>query len=223
MGRSYPMTRLLRPQATTPLVPFDSVGAGYSGAQSGSWTHNVGSSAKAVVVFGIEYSNTGSGNPSVSFGGTGMTLLNSLGGYGSTTLGGGAGFYVYVFAWGLLNPSTGTVTGSYSIPGGSGWNMTINSIAYDTVTGFGTTATTDGSGTAASQTVSSASGQAFVQAFAQYTSPSFTGYNQKSRWNSSSGYALNIGDAPGASSVHFAATAPASSPDWASIAVPLIL
>lgn len=225
LGRAFPNNQLmwqLRP-LVTPVPLFDSVGAGLSGGQSGSWTHSVGAAAKAVVIFGMWYSNTGSGNASVSFGGTGVPAVATLGGYGTTTWGGGSGYYVYNFAWAMMNPATGTVTGSYSIPGGTGWGMTINSIAYTNVSSIGTGLTNYGSGTAASQTAASGKGKTLVHQFAQYFSPAtgFTQYNQNQRWKSTAGYSMLIGDAPGAASVSVTGLAPAASPDWGSLVVPL--
>ncbi|WP_142256617.1 hypothetical protein [Mycobacterium colombiense] len=214
----------LRP-LVTPIPQFDSIGAGLSGGQSGSWTHNVGANAKAVIIFGMWYSNTGSGNASVSFGGVGVPVKASNGGYGNTTWGGGSGYYTYHFAWAMLNPATGSVTGAYSIPGGTGWAMSINSITYNNVSSIGTGVSGYGAGTAASHTtgVTPSRGQLLAQGFAQNVGPTtgFTQYNQNQRWKSTAGYSLLIGDAPAAASVPFTALAPAAGPDWSSLVVPL--
>lgn len=228
LGRGFPNNQLrwqLSP-LVTPVPQFDSIGAGlYSGSNAGSWTHNVGTHAKAVLIFGMWYSNTGSGNATVSFGGTSVPSITGLGAYGNTTFGGGGGFYTYYYVWAMLNPTVGTVTGAFSIPGGSGWGMTINSITYSNVSSIGAGLTNFGATTAVSHTaaVSPSNGKTLVHGVAQNTSAStpFTSYNQNQQWRSPSGYAMLLGDAPAAASVPFTAVAPAASPDWASLIVPL--
>lgn len=227
LGRSFPNNQLVwrNPHVAKYGPVFDSVGTGGSGGQSISWTQTVAPGAKVAIAYVIEYTSSGSPAIGCTFGGTAMTLSVSLGSYGNTTLGGGAGNYVYLYAFALVNPPTGTVTVSTSISGGLSWGLTGNSITYTSASGIGTGVSNSGSTTAASHTISAAAGQTISQCFLQDITPTtgFTGYNQTQRWKSPStaNYALVIGDAPGGGSVPFSATAAAASPAWGSLAIPL--
>lgn len=212
LGRAYPVQRIFKPPPGGAPVIFDAVGAGAASGSSGfSWSHTIGTSARAVLV-GV---SSQSGNAlTVKVGSTSMTQLGSFFSFGPT---------VYMSLWELLNPPTGAQTIAVS---GAGAANAGNSVSYNNVSGFGTVATNSGSGTTASQSITSATGQMVFQMFAYGGSAgqTFSAYNQTSRWVqagvSSVTYPAMIGDAPGAATVNFSATI--SSGSWGAIAVPLL-
>jgi hypothetical protein len=131
-----------------------------------------------------------------------------------------------LIAFGLLDPPTGTQTVTLETSGGA--QVAANSVSYFSVDAFGVPVTTDGTGTALSQTVSSNTTEVLAQAFAAGTSTSgqiLADYNQVDMsdivYLSNSNVALNIGYANGANSVTFSATGETSVP-WGSITVPLL-
>lgn len=214
-----------------PHPTYDASGAGYLGTStSPSWSHDIGSAAKALVVFISAYTNSGSPVPSsVKVGGTSLTELGSLGTYGSSVWNAGGGFYLYLYAYGLIDPPTGPQTIAISYAGGTGWQTAASSVSYETVSSFGTVTTAGPTaGTSASQSVSSATGDRIAQAFTcgGESSGSFSSYSETSRYSAAFGSSVNpalvIGDAAGATTVPFTATAPTGAASWGGIAVPLI-
>ncbi|MDP7729486.1 hypothetical protein [Mycobacterium sp. TY813] len=193
---------------------LDAVGAGATGGASPqSYSHVIGASATAII---IGVSAGGSVVPTVTVGGVAATQLAGAS-FGTNT-------GVYLF--GLLNPPTGTKTITVS---GSGLIIAANSVSYSGVSSFGTGVTATGSGSPASQTISSTANQVVVQAmsFMNTANPQqFSGYNRNLRYNKATAagtnYALLIGDFVGASG---AMTGSATSPvvgAFASVMVPLI-
>jgi hypothetical protein len=154
---------------------------------------------------------------SVTLGGVAMTQL------GSTLFCGlWSGFSGYVAVFILPNILGGAqnlvVTPAYSTT-----YLKSNVVAYPSVRSWATPVTTTGTGTAMSHTVSSAAKRIVAQCFVPVSPPSISGYNQNSRWNNNTGTwttPVQIGDAAGAASVPFTATASSSVP-WGSMAVEL--
>lgn len=208
-GRSYPVRRIYAPPFVPPVL-YDATGAGQSAASGNlSWSHTIGTGATAVLV-GL---TSAGASPTAKVGATSMTSL--------ATIVVATGDRIRVF--GLLNPPTGTQTITVTTPGNTSG---ANSVSYKNVTSFGTGVTASGSGTGASQTVSSAAGQMVFQMFGSDGSSlgdDITSYNQTKRWGAdlSISFPALIGDAVGVPSVNFTATAPGAS-NWAGIAVPLI-
>lgn len=208
---------------TNKFVPsFDSVGAGArTSATSWSWSHTIGAQANCVIVVCNFYAasmttpvvtgTVGSGN---------LTQLTSL--FALTS----GGFNSYIVYLTLLNPPTGTQTVTITAAGVSSFTA-ANSISYCNVGSFGTVATNTGTGTAKSLTVPAsssapASQQLIIGGFTGYTTD-MTGFSQSERWNSpyNPPLALVAGDAPGATSVNFAATT-AGADQWGGAGFPLL-
>lgn len=208
LGRSYPAQRIYTPPFIAPVL-YDTTGAGQSAASGNiSWSHTIGAGAKAILV-GL----TGAGaSPTAKVGATSMTSL--------ATILVATGIRISVF--GLLNPPTGAQTITITSPGNTSG---ANSVSYSNVVGFGTGVTASGTGTSASQTVSSAPGQMVFQMFgsdAPSLGEQFTAYNRTQRWNDEvNEFPVVIGDAVGAASINFTATATGAA-HWAGIAVPLV-
>lgn len=156
-----------------------------------------------------------SGSFTVTVGGVSVPQLGIV----DYATGGGGDGYAIVF--GLLNPPQGTQTVVATAPNSS-YN-TGDSISYKNVSSLGTVATTSGSTTSAAQSVSSGVNQMVAQAFTNYNPGSFSSYNQTQRYSGGGGTGaggpLLLGDAFGASTVNFSATAPTSG--FGGIALPL--
>jgi hypothetical protein len=210
---TFPANTAVYPQALgalrTGTPTHDAAGAGSfpsggGSAASYSWSHTVGSSANAIL---IEFITNGTVS-SVKVGTAGAPLL------GSKTVAGSVVAYVYQ----LLNPPTGAQTITVTLTAASSFGG--NSDSYNGVSSFGTVATNSGSAGVASVSVSSATGQTAVAAIFNDSASALTGFNQTSRWNNGDSFGYGVfGDAPGASTVSFSASAPAA---WAAIGVSLV-
>jgi len=198
--------------------------------KSVSWTHTAsGTNRMVIVVVGVL---------AVSGNYTTVARTVTYGGFQMMSLGavhsGGSDNNPWVEYWYLPNPPTGsqtvnvTVTKSgvvfYRLFGGSYSYTNCNGVTGFT-TGSGTTA-----GTALSQTVSSQTAERVLQTFESYNglgSGSITSYNQTqitslAAAGSGADDALLIGDAAGASSISYTATAIASAKPYAQLAVRLL-
>jgi hypothetical protein len=187
-------------------VTFDAAGAGYNaGGASGSWAHTISGNA---VLVGVACS---ANPPTVKVGTTSMTSLGT-----PINLGGSFNYFIF----GLLNPPTGAQT--IAVTNGSLFTNG-DSVSYSGVGSIGTYATTSGSGTTISQTVSSASGQMVFHVCGKNLDGTFGAYNQTQRYSGGTpgnSPPLLMGDAPGAGSVSFTVTI--SSTSWMSLAALLI-
>jgi hypothetical protein len=189
-------------------VTFDAAGAGYfSGGATGSWAHTIAAGANCCMV-GL---SCGAVTPTVKVGTTSMTQV------GATQSPDGTGRY-QIFA--LLNPPTGAqtifVTAASNFTNG-------DSVSYNNVLSIGSLQTSTGSGTAASQAVSSAVGRMVFQMFGSNANGTTSAYSQTQRYfhqDPGTNYPVTIGDAPGAATVNFAATLPVSG-TWNGMAVDL--
>jgi hypothetical protein len=215
LGRSYPVQRIWTPhvKASTSAHPaYDATGAGSdtaSNTSSISWSHTATAGAYALV-FTVAASETVTG---VTYGGTSMTEL------GSVTDPSGLPFYVYGLANVAAGAKTVAVTGSSS----SG-QLAGNSVSYTNVSSVGTPASTTGSGTSLSQSVTCSANQVIVQSFEAFfddTVSSYSGGNGRSLmlYGGAAGQgSLTISDAT--SSTTF--TASQVDPDpWAALSVVL--
>jgi hypothetical protein len=188
----------------------DATGAGSfptSNATSFSWSHVLGSSATGIL---IEFAATQAVS-SVKVGGVAATLLGS-----KIMPSGGETTYIY----GLLNPTTGTQTVTVTLSASGA--VTGNSDSYSGVTSFGTATTNSGPAGTASVAVSSTSDQLAAAAIFDITSGgALTAFNKTTRWNGGSSWASYgvFGDAAGASTVNFSATAGTF---WSAVGVSLI-
>jgi hypothetical protein len=214
-------------------IAYDSTGAGYvdqSGTStiSGSWNQVVTSSGGTVVVIITDYSYNVSYSGftvSATCGGTAMTFLGAVNN-NNTSFG-------WTAMFGLTGVSSGTKSIAISITGSPSYAVVANSTSYSGATGFGTFASAYGSGSL-SHTVSAATGNMVVQGFGAVESGgtgtiTLSSYSQSQRYmqfefqggSSISGEALQMGDAPGASTVSFTATVVPSGTYWGSVAIPL--
>ena len=188
----------------------DATGAGtFTGTSkiTFSWSHTTGSSANGMI---IAFSATQSVS-SVKVSGATATLL------GSKLISGSETGYLYE----LLGLSTGAHTVAITLS--SAGNLIGNSDSYINVTSFGTVAFNSGSAGTASVSVASASGQTAVAAIFDFGTSNIAGFNQTSRWDNgyNGGPILQgvFGDAAGASTVSFSATATTA---WAAIGVSIV-
>lgn len=199
----------------------DSVADGYqANSASPSWTHVLTADAKAIVVAIQIWVNANPPTVTASIGATSLTQLGS-----NTNIYTTSGYYLHQYLFGMINPPTGSQTISISTTGGTSWQTSGTSIAYQKVSSFGSVTTAAVAGTAATMDVTSASNQRVLQAFtcANVGSGCFTGYTGAARFAADAGGGTEphiIGDKPGAASVNFSATGVGSK--WGGIAIPLI-
>ena len=217
-GRGYPIQHLQAPRLA--WVAYDATGAGANAsAASLSWSHTI--SGNAVVAWFSAAVDSSTASATAQVGTTAMTQLASL-----INIANASGVYLHMFAFGLLNPPTGSQTITASTSSGTTRYLAANSVSYFRVSSFGTPATTTGTGTTASQSVTSTPGRTVAQAFTDIAAApgSFSAYSPTQRSNiaavSGTNKALVIGDGPGAATVNFSATQPSSA--YGGIAVPLI-
>lgn len=206
-------------------VVYDATGAGITGtgtAKTVTETHVLGASAQGIVVGAHVGSTTSSPTVTALVGSTSLTQLGSFLYLSGTDI-------WHLILFGLIGPPTGSQTISVSVSSGTDF-VAMNSVSYDDVASFGTVATTSGTGTSPSHTVTTgAPNERIFQMFGNAGNTAafgdFSAYNQTSRWNansSTSNGATLIGDAAGASSVVFSATLTGTVVGWGSIAVPVI-
>lgn len=213
LGPSWVPTNSVAPLGTiggfrTGTPTHDATGVGSFTSTSSatqSWSHSLASSATGILIEFV----TATTVSSVKVGTATATLL------GSKLISGATTAYVYE----LLAPPTGaqTITVTLSTAG----FLAGNSDSYIGVASFGTAATSSGSAGTASVSVASAVGQRAVAAIFTIGT-ALSAFNQTSRWNNGNatlGYYGVFGDAAGASTVSFSATASGA---WAAIGVSMV-
>jgi hypothetical protein len=210
MGLFIPATGIASAEAfgsstvTRALAPtFDAVGPGATQANgtSVSWSHTA--TAGADVFVSVRVANQ-TLIPSVTYGGTAMTSLGSIGLANNVFVG-----YIQMFRLASAPGGAQTVNVTFdAFTAGAG-----NSISYTFVTSVGTAATVFGTGTALSQSVTLSAGQAAIQAFAVRNTTMGSLSGGTNRYNANA-LAINTASA----TATFAATA-AVSAEWAGIAV----
>lgn len=215
--------------SVTALAPqLLSVGTGSTaGTASLSWTDTVPSATKCAVLFVVFASPSTPSTPTVTIDGVSMT--------GSTPQISGSGPYgsVYTSCFYRINPNTGSSKAISVTLSGSANNASANIAYFDSVTSVGTVASTSGTGTTASQTISSTStNYMYVHGFGYFSASAggtFTGYNQTQLWSQSSRTGTNgtypqlIGSATGTgSSLTFSGTIQSGNVGWGSVVLPLI-
>lgn len=216
LGRAYPVQRIWTPpRKLAGPAAFDAVGAGSSSNDTvshPSWLHNAAMGAYVLVY--IELLAFTSVISSVTYGGTGMTLLSTIGNNNNTGANG------YFCAYGLANVAGGstTVTVNLTAP----HYASCCSVSYTNVSSAGTAATVFGSSSSSSQSVTCSAGQMISQAFGVSNTSSgayFTGASGgTNRYNDSGGTditGLVISDAT--ANTTFSAT-PNISTTWSGIA-----
>jgi hypothetical protein len=193
-----------------------------------TWTHTPLTDPNAVVVAlrwqhnGSPFSPMGTPARTATYGGTPMTSLGVIG-LNNAALTDVNGTFIYHEFFGLLTPPTGAQTVSLSV-NRAGAAVTVDgcSVSYVRVSAFGSVSSVYGTepGTSLAQTVSSAINEVVVQMF-NTASGTISGYNQASRYNDqANNVGFVVGDAPGSSSVPFAASR-ADAADYAGLAVRL--
>ena len=189
-----------------PAVTFDAAGAGGTGTGTTvnfSWPHTI--TGNCLIVAVALYTAGSSTGETVKVGSTTVPVIGSYN-YAANS---------YVHFWGMMNPPTGPQTISLSYNGSAAQYVAAASVSYFNAGSIATAlGSNTGTGTAATQTVAAALGQMIVQAFTNNGAANFSGYNQNQRANISFVSGVNntllVGDAPGAASVVFNATASAS-------------
>jgi hypothetical protein len=211
-------------------VAFGAVGGGnstnLSNATSGSisWTHTIATGDLSVLVF-VDYcptAGTTGYTSAITYGGTAMTLLQRQ----ASSVAGGAAFAV-TEAWVLKAPASGSKTVTVSLSGATGGGfgtVSGDSVSYS-ASKIGTVGPNTGGGSSTlSMSAASTTGNMVVGAFGVSQNfsglPTLSAYTKTQRYNSTG---LVIGDAAGASSVSFGATASgtAANVQWAGITVEL--
>lgn len=221
-------------------VAYDATGTGFlqtassTGVINGTWSHTATAGAAVVVaveVYSWDASATSYASRTVTYDGVAMT---SLGVRNAPSNEG------WVELFGLTSAPGGTKTVAVNLPARSPssgldtiFSVVANSVSYNNASAFGTAVSNSGTGTSLSSgSVTSATGRMVAHAFAAFepsgsaTTVNLSAYNRTSRYlnnfGSSGGDRLGfqIGDAAGASTVSFAATA-ANTANWASLAVDL--
>lgn len=214
--------------APPPEVAFNAVGAGNSQGTSGiaynySWNHTATGEGRAVVVSvsaQVAFGNIA--GITVTYGGAPMTALTARG-FNNTI---SAGF-VQQFV--LLDPPTGQQTVQVAVTHGGGFHLSYssgNSVSYNNVATYTQAASSHGSGTTRSLTVTTATeGDMVAQAFGQVTaSTSMSNYNQTQRGPVFGGNAtiaaLVLGDSDeGDNNIVFTATG--NNTQWSGVSVVL--
>jgi hypothetical protein len=193
-----------------------------------TWSHTASADASFVIVAlrwqhnGSPFSAAGTPTRTATYGGTPMTSLGVIG-LNNAALTDINGTFTYHEFFGLLAPPTGPQTVSLSVERADAV-VTVDgcSVSYVRVSNFGSVSSVYGTepGTSLAQTVSSATNEMVVQMFNTATG-TISGYNQASRYDDqANGVGFVVGDAPGASSVPFAANR-ADATDYAGLAVRL--
>lgn len=195
-------------------VTFDAAGSGASttSATSLSWTQIAVAGATALVdIFVVG----GTAPTAVTYGGTAMTFITSIGLNNTTSSPSGA-----LRRYRLTNVAGGAQTVTATWPGGV---VAIgNSVSYKNVVTIGSTTSAFGSGSSVSQAATATPGQMLVQSFA-------AGSNSATAWSAISGgtnryntiagsitkYGLLISDA--AANATFTANNGASADNWAGL------
>ncbi|MEC5387334.1 DUF4347 domain-containing protein, partial [Uliginosibacterium sp. H3] len=185
-------------------------------ATSLTWSHTVGSGSNGILIVEIAL-RYNAGASSVTYGGTALTKLSSV------TDGGGI---VTAELWYLKAPASGTKSIVVTLP--TTHEFVAGATSFFNVnqtTPFGTAATNDGSGTTASVTASSASGEIVVAvAASRQNSSSSVGSGQTELWTEQNG--TLSADAWGSTTSKAGAASVASSwtissSEWAATAVSL--
>lgn len=196
---------------TTITPTFDAVGAGTYTAAAAispfSWLHTIGTTSPGVL---IEFAMTGTPT-TVKVGGVSATLV------ASKLVSTGITAYMYELSGGSVPTGSQTVAITFS---GSEF-LVGNSVSYLNVSSFGTAVTNAGSAGTASLSVTSAPGQLAVVTIIDNGTTGISAFNKTSRWNngaSTSFFGLG-GDATGAATVNFTATAGSA---WAAIGVSIV-
>jgi hypothetical protein len=209
------------------LVRHDSTGTGY-GNYSGvgnatppSWSHTI--TGNAVVVFANVLVNSATpATVTATCGGVAMTSLATITNYYAFSP-----IWVSMYAFGLLNPPTGTSTISMSVS--ASHFATGNSVSYSGVDSFGPAVTTNNAGTTKMQ-VLSRQNRLVTQAFSLYNQFAIDNYNQNLRsvipFSNIGNVGIVVGDAPSQAidyqpGLEFSVNNSNGSP-WAGIAVPLV-
>ncbi|HEY7634895.1 MAG TPA: hypothetical protein VH763_05100 [Gemmatimonadales bacterium] len=191
------------PRSLVAQIAFDAASTATGNLLTMSWSHTVGTGTQRLLVVGVTVRNGLNLGVSVTYGGTGLTLLRSTRNSDNA---------VRAELWYLKNPASGTANvtvtllGAAKMAGGavsfSGVNQTtpIGAIASDSSTGTGTTNPTT--------TVTSATGNLVIDAVAMEGSAGTVtaGANQTQRWTNTTGSAggeiRGVGSTePGAASV----------------------
>jgi hypothetical protein len=222
-------------------VAYDATGTGFlqttstSGVINGTWSHTATAGAAVVVaveVYSWDAADTSYASRTVTYNGVAMTSLGVRN--APSNIG-------WVELFGLTSAPGGTKTVAVNLPARSPssgldtiFGVVANSVSYNGATSFGTPVANSGTGTSLSSgSVTSATGRMVAHAFAAIepsgsaTTVDLSAYNKTSRYLNNFGTSggdrlgFEIGDAAGASTVSFTATA-AHTAAWASLAVDLI-
>ena len=207
-------------------VTYDAAGSGTQGTSANggtyTYTHTLDSGAKAILVAAMVGHGAANQTITAKIGTTDLTQLYQR--------------WVYLNTWqlvvfGILDPPTGSQTISLILPSGTNHAYAVDSASYKGVRALGTAVSPEAAGSSpATQTVTTATiGGMIFHAFgaANNGSAAFSAYNQTQRAaisgaTNSCATPLLIGDAAGAASVTFSATATNTGTyKWGSIAVPL--
>ena len=230
---TYPQQMGFTRSGVAPI--FGAAGVGGTSINTGgiattTWSHTpaAGDDAAVAYVSGLKVGSTVSA-PTAKYGSVSMTLSDSenLDGLAAD---GTAWVFTYEDPGGLPSgASTITVTWGATEPEAAiGCSMSFNSYGN----GFGTAQVNDGSGTSLTQTVTTGTSttlvaNAFTIGNGTGAAPTFSAYNQTSEYNNevssgtSFGVALQIGYAPGSTSVAFSNTA-SGSHGWAALGIPVL-
>lgn len=208
-------------------VTFGAAGAGgFTNASTASvvasWTHSIATTDLGVLVVITYWTNAPTPGSSVTYGGTAMTKVQS-----TTSAGTSLGQTMYIEAWWLKAPASGTKTVVATVTGGSGTNavwLRGQSMSY-LASKIGNTNFAVGSGSASlSQSISSNTNNMVVGAFMEDCNSTVTmsAFNKTSRYAGNvGGQACNIGDSAGATSTTFTATSSSSAITWIGLTVEL--
>lgn len=202
-----------------PQIRFDAVGDTYGGNSTVTWNHNI--TGNAVVAFAnVNINGNTSATVTATCGGTAMTALGQVNNFYSASP---SGTNLTLYAFGLLNPPTGTQAIALTVS--PSHIVSANSLSYYDVGSFGTVSMISGPGLMRHNMFSTGP-RTIVQAFSTYNGAN-SGYTQTQRSlipvNSYS--PLIMGDANAAlannqPALQFSVSNSAGS-NWASIAVPL--
>lgn len=199
-------------------VAYDATGAGGSSTSSPiTWSHTCTGSNGAVVVVASVKSSAGTASfGAVTYGGTTMTQLATIGMNNAPGTG-------LVGVYGLLTPATGAQTVSVAASASIINSILGNSMSFTGVGSFGTAVTAFNSTANPSMSATAASTDMIAQVFGAGSNTAATAYNQTQKWNVTGGTANGAvaGIATGTgSSLTFSETLTAAS--WGGIAVPVV-
>lgn len=223
LGRSYPVSRVVRPSMLWPSVTYLADGPGATSATSPiTYTDSIPTSTNCTLIWATYFATTATPTISATIGSTSATLVSTVAGAASNP------FY-YLTCFQVPSPPTGSQTVTLTLSSVSG--CAVNTVHYSGVAAVGAvTSLGNQSGSPSISVTSSNPVYRYVQATTYRiaaTGNTFSAFNQTQRYLIAGTVALNgpllIGDALGNNgTLTFSSTRSSTTNPWDAMIVPLI-